>query len=103
MTNRTNALPRSGAGVRFGIPDAPACSNRTTNRTPSEREPDNEPDNGEPDTRHAHEPDNIGPLGTLAGAPNVEKQRPRRIAGANGYELSGFENQPTDQPRRLQT
>jgi len=57
MTNRTNALPRPGVGVRFGIPDTLAYSNRTTNRTPSEREPDNEPDRAEPDTLHAHEPD----------------------------------------------
>ena len=58
MTNRTTDVPRPGAGVRFGIPDTAACSNRTTNRTPSEREPDNEPDTAEPDTLHAHEPDN---------------------------------------------
>jgi hypothetical protein len=57
MTDRTNALPRPGVGVRFGIPDTLTYSNRTTNRTPSESEPDNEPDNAEPDTLHAHEPD----------------------------------------------
>lgn len=58
MRNRTNALPRPGASVRFGIPDTRLCSNRTANRTASEREPDNEPDTLKPDTLHAHEPDN---------------------------------------------
>ena len=56
MTNRTNVIPRPGAGVRFGIPNTRACSNRTANLTPSEREPNSEPNTGEPNTAHAQEP-----------------------------------------------
>jgi hypothetical protein len=60
MTNRTSAIPRPGASVRFEIPDTLACSNRTANRTPVEREPDSEPDRHEPDSLHEGEPDKQG-------------------------------------------
>jgi hypothetical protein len=63
MRNRTTAVPRTGACVRFGNPDTKARSDRTANRTPSERQPDNEPDSLEPDSLDAQEPDNSEPSG----------------------------------------
>jgi hypothetical protein len=62
MTNRTLPVLRPGAVVRFGIPNTPACSNRTTNRTRFEREPNNEPNTPEPNTSHAHEPNKAEPF-----------------------------------------
>lgn len=68
MTNRTPVVPRPGAGVRFGIPNTPACSNRTANLTPPEREPNSEPNRGEPNTPHAHEPNTRRPVLILEAA-----------------------------------
>ena len=98
MTNRTTDVPRPGAGVRFGIPDTAACSNRTTNRTPSEREPDNEPDTAEPDTLHAHEPDTMPPIIPSMSAGSRSRKAP--LAHSSPAAAPSSRPMPTARARR---